>query len=198
MSAVGAFCNKACRLKSGRLVDWGDVPTVVARHIADVTSGEAVHLAHRKDRVGEGGVIITGFGLEDPQGGERAAGVSGGDLALRIEYQASADTTLEMMTFGVAVNTLQGLHLFECSTDLSSADLGKLPRAGSVRCVLSNVPLCPGTYSINLIVRRKGIIEDWVTEAAMISIEPGDFFSVNRLPVPSEGSILVKSHWTRG
>jgi lipopolysaccharide transport system ATP-binding protein len=67
-----------------------------------------------------------------------------------------------------------------------------------VRCTIPRLPLTPGTYSLALIVRRKGVIEDWLIEAFLLSVEPGDFFGTGQLPEATHSGFLVPHRWTVG
>jgi lipopolysaccharide transport system ATP-binding protein len=195
MGAVEALCAKACRLDGGRLVDWGDVSSVVGRYLAEVASAASVPLAQRRDRAGEGAIRLLGLRFESADGQPAASAVAGRDLAFCLDYEARDGVALEGATFALAVYTLEGSYLFQCNTDLVGANLAGLPRRGTLRCTVPRLPLSPGTYSVNLAVRRKAILEDWITEATVFTVEPGDFFGTGELPPASHCGVLVDHEW---
>jgi lipopolysaccharide transport system ATP-binding protein len=192
---VEALCAKACRLEGGRLVDWGDVSSVVGRYLAEVASAASVPLAARSDRAGEGAVRLQGLRFEAADGKAVASPVAGSDLSFCLDYEARPDVELDGVTFALAIYTLEGSYLFQCNTDLVGTKLAGLPRRGTLRCTVPRLPLSPGTYSVNLAVRRKAILEDWITEAVVFTVEPGDFFGTGQLPPASHCGVLVDHQW---
>jgi hypothetical protein len=62
-------------------------------------------------------------------------------------------------------------------------------------CRIQRFPLSPGQYPITLFCRVNGDIADWVQQAALLSVEPGDFFGIGRLPQPTHGGGLVPQNW---
>ena len=67
---------------------------------------------------------------------------------------------------------------------------------GYFRCTIQKLPLAPGSYSVNLILRQNEIIQDWLKEAAVITVEQGDFFGNGKLPTPGRGGFLMEQTWS--
>jgi lipopolysaccharide transport system ATP-binding protein len=195
MAAVESFCQKACLLTAGRVTRWGTASEVIDRYVSEVRSGGNTPLAERTDRTGEGRVRLTGFSIEDGGGTPIASGVSGRALTMCIAWEADGAVPLAELVFGLALGTLHGSHLFECSTELAGVRFEGTARSGSVRCTLPRLPLAAGTYSLNLIVRRLGVIEDWVRDAVVLDVEPGDFFGVGRPTPEVHPGALVDQSW---
>ena len=53
--------------------------------------------------------------------------------------------------------------------------------------VRERFPLAPGQYHVTLFCRVNGTIADWLSQAAVLTVEPGDFFGTGRLPAPTYG-----------
>jgi lipopolysaccharide transport system ATP-binding protein len=49
-----------------------------------------------------------------------------------------------------------------------------------------------------LIVRSSGNIEDWIQEAAVLTVEDGDFFGTGRAPPASHSGMLIPQTWVPG
>jgi lipopolysaccharide transport system ATP-binding protein len=198
MAAVESFCTVACRLGEGRLLDWGPVPEIVTRYLSDSASTGNVALGDRRDRRGEGFVRLTGLALEGPGGETLAVAQCGQDVAIRLEYECAGELGSDSLLFAIGVNSLHGQRMFLCSNDLVGARLAGLPRRGAVRCTIPKLPLTPAVYSLSLIVRRKGVIEDWLLDAFLLTVEPGDFFGTGRLPDDTYSGFVVSHRWTAG
>jgi len=74
-------------------------------------------------------------------------------------------------------------------------EFDSLPPNGRLCCRIERFPLSPGQYPITLFCRVNGNIADWVQQAALLSVEPGDFFGTGRLPQPAHGGGLVPQDW---
>jgi lipopolysaccharide transport system ATP-binding protein len=87
----------------------------------------------------------------------------------------------------------------QCMLSLCNVMVGtafdSLPPNGRLCCRIERFPLSPGQYPITLFCRVNGDIADWVQQAALLSVEPGDFFGTGRLPQPTHGGGLVPQDW---
>lgn len=198
MSVVETLCTTACHLQDGCLVDWGPPEDVVKRYLGAVAATHPTGLSQRTDRQGDGNIRLTSVLFEDKEGHQLEAGQSGQDLKIAMNYEATRDLSQERVTFGIAVNTIGGAYLFSCGTDLVESDFIGAPRVGVARCRIPRLPLTPGSYSLNLIVRRGGMIEDWILDAITLNVEAGDFFGSGQLPPPSHVGLLVDHSWSFG
>jgi lipopolysaccharide transport system ATP-binding protein len=195
MAAVEALCNRAYWLKEGRLVDSGAVSDIIRRYLEDLSVLRSIPLRDRLDRQGRGHMILTDYCLMDNQGHEIEFAVSGQELNIVLSYEARDLVPLEDIIFGIGIFTLHGQNLIQCSNQLVGAEFNGLGRSGRIRCKIPRLPLAPGVFNLNFILRRKGEIEDWIQDAGQLMVEAGDFFGTGRLPPPSHGGLLVDQEW---
>jgi lipopolysaccharide transport system ATP-binding protein len=68
-------------------------------------------------------------------------------------------------------------------------------RAGVFVCRFEQAQLLPGQYTINVYCTAGGAVADWVTDAAVIDVDEGDYYGTGRLPPPGYGSVAMEYKW---
>jgi lipopolysaccharide transport system ATP-binding protein len=78
-------------------------------------------------------------------------------------------------------------------------DFGRaLPARGALVCRLRKLPLPPGTYRMDYMVRSQAhgsIVIDQMDAAIDLHVEGGDYFGTGRLPTSHEGLCLADGSW---
>jgi lipopolysaccharide transport system ATP-binding protein len=59
------------------------------------------------------------------------------------------------------------------------------------------VSLLPGTYNASIYCTAGGVLCDWITDAATVEVEPGDFYGTGKLPPNGYGSVILPHRWTQ-
>ncbi|HEY1186258.1 MAG TPA: hypothetical protein VGE74_01315, partial [Gemmata sp.] len=67
--------------------------------------------------------------------------------------------------------------------------------AGTIAGRLPNVPLMPGTYTVDLYFGNQLRDFDVIHNAAELTVIPADVFGTGRLPPPNAGSIWWPATW---
>jgi hypothetical protein len=70
-----------------------------------------------------------------------------------------------------------------------------VPVPTPTRASRQRFPLAPGHYTVTLFCRVNGTIADWLQQAAVLTVEPGDFYGTGRLPTPTLGGVMVPQRW---
>ena len=55
--------------------------------------------------------------------------------------------------------------------------------------------MMPGSYRVNVFGTINGEIADWVTDAAVLDVAPGDYFGTGKLPPSGYGSAVIDHRW---
>jgi lipopolysaccharide transport system ATP-binding protein len=127
--------------------------------------------------------------------GEPATAVpAGGGITFEVEFDPSA--VAFDYALGIDVCDQSGSPIAQFST---SAQPGlTLCEALSARAVgrISELPLAPGEYLLNVWV---GDADDWVdavNDAARLTVLPADYFGTGKLPPRRAGPLLVRGSWS--
>ena len=183
MTAVERLCTSAILLDRGRVVAAGGTHEVIEDYLK--TAGGAVQaLAKRADRKGTGRLRFTGI----------EAGVrTGKPSEIVLDYAGTGP--LSNVAVSIGLFTPRGEGALFLGTEVAGAHLENVPASGRIVCRMERAALLPGRYTMNVYCTVNGAIADWVTDAAIIDVDEGDYFGSGRLPPPGYGSTTVEHSW---
>lgn len=184
MPAVEALCTRAALLDQGSLVATGPSSDVVQRYVEQSSSIAATDLATRPDRRGNGRFRFVSV---------NPAVKTGGESEIRLRF--TSEPGLRSLDVSLALFTLRGEGAANLNTESTGFTFATVPREGTLVCRLPRAALMPGTYRMNVYATANGQLADWVIDAAVIEVSPGDFYGTGKLPPPGYGSALVPNEW---
>ncbi len=196
MGAVSALCNKAVVLGQGRVVHpCGPTPAAVGHYLSQLGASSLVPLEQRTDREGRGDLRLTGFSVHDREGRPLPHPASGQPVEFHLHYETRPGTRPSGRITGGFSLYSQGQHVSTLSSEFTGDEFPDVPSRGTLRCAVPALPLAEGAYSVNLILRRNGEIEDWIREAVQLKVENGDFFGTGRSVPSTHGGTLIAQSW---
>ncbi len=196
MAAVRTLCTKALVLRNGQ-VDYplGEVHGAVGHYLAHVNQLSQTELAQRDDRHGLGRIRITDLNIVDRNGQAPDAIVSGQHLEFRLRYLCVDNPRPRNVVAGITITPYAGTVVAQLNNQMVGTRFERIDQSGQIVCRIPKLPLTAGQYSLNLIIRQNDIIQDWIQEAATVTVEQGDFFGTGNLPPPSYG-VLFDQAWS--
>jgi len=196
MAAVSALCSKAMVLNSGVIeFPLGEVSAAVQQYLSQVNKITKAELAQRTDREGAGRIRITDFRTFDQDGNELEYLASGQALDFRIYYQCLDGSAPRNITVAIGIISHTGDFVSLLSNQVASDAFESIAAKGYFSCALKKLPLAPGNYTLNLIIRQSDQIQDWIKEAVTIVVEAGDFYGTGRMPPPTHGGVFIEQEW---
>jgi lipopolysaccharide transport system ATP-binding protein len=191
MAAIQNLCTRAYLLTDGRVSASGKIDDVVGQYLKDVSSVEYKALSERTDRQGNGKVRFDDFCVSSE--GQQQTAVFGSETRFSISYAGVAP--LRNVHISMGFYTPFGQGALYVSNELVGKFFHEAPPNGVFRCNFDKLPLLPGTYSVNLFCTVNGIMADWLTDAARITVQDGDFYGTGKLPPQGYGSVAVSHDW---
>jgi lipopolysaccharide transport system ATP-binding protein len=196
MAAVQALCGKALVLAGGRQeMAPGDVGQAVGNYLKQVHAVTSSRLRDRKDRQGAGAVRLTDFTLCSRDGRPLEALACGQSVEFRLHYETQDGRPIRNLTAGIGLSTATGVFTGLLTNQIAAEPFADAPGRGVITCRIPKLPLAPGLFTLNLILRQGDVIQDWVQEAATLTVEEGDFFGTGRMPPSSHGGFLIEQEW---
>ena len=196
MAAVSSLCTKAMVLWQGKLeVPLGSVETAVQQYLSQVHKITKTKLAERTDRQGDGRVRIKDFAAFDSQGNELEYLATGQEVDFRIYYSSDAGN-VQNVSVASSITSNAGSFVSMLSNQVAGDMFESIARDGYITCKIKKLPLMPGNYTANLMIRSNEAIADWIQQAVTIVVEPGDFFGTGRMPPPSHSGVLLEQEWS--
>ena len=122
----------------------------------------------------------------------------GDSIAISITFKTP---TALRPCFGFTIKTHSGTRISHisdvCSNQLSSVTATD---SGTVTCCLSDLPLLPGRYFLDLWLSDFSLPTafDMVADACWFEVFPADLLGSGKLPPPSEGPVFMRGRWSLG
>ena len=194
MAAVESLCSTAYLLENGQLVESGTTKTVVDAYLSSIPALCNTSLEHRTDREGNGRLRFADIEFRSDEGVPTEVVQTGKTLLISVAYTSTSDT-VKNVEISIDIYTQNGQYMLMLDNEMVGADFESVPGVGRFSCRVERFPLSPGQYPITLFCRVNGIIADWVSQAALLTVEPGDFYGTGRLPPTTHGGFLIPQKW---
>jgi len=197
MAMIANLCPRAMLLQDGRIIETGPTNPIIDNYLKRIASSAHTALAARKDRQGSGQIIIKDIELYDAQESPIAYPISGQDLTIRLYYQSVVDKVFKNCRVSVLVSRNERPY-FNLSTELVDTRQLDVKGSGFIDFIVPALPLSEGTYYLTVYLDSNGETQDWVLNAAEMSVVDGDFYGTGR-NYPSSAwrgaTVLVNFHW---
>ncbi len=194
MAAVESLCSTAYLLENGRLVESGTTKTVVDAYLSSIPALCNTPLEHRTDREGNGRLRFTDLEFRSDEGVPTEVVQTGKTLLISVAYTSTSDM-VKNVEMSIDIFAQNGQCMLILNNAMVGADFESAPGVGQFSCRVERFPLAPGQYHITLFCRANGTIADWVQQAALLTVEPGDFYGTGRLPHATHGGFLIPQKW---
>jgi lipopolysaccharide transport system ATP-binding protein len=194
MAAVESLCSTAYLLEHGQVAESGRTKTVVDVYLSSIPTLCKTSLEHRTDREGNGRLRFTDIAFCSDEDGPIEVAQTGKTLLISVAY-ASTSETVKNVEMSIDIFAQTGQCMLILNNAIVGTDFESVPRVGRFACRVERFPLAPGQYHITLFCKVNGVIADWVQQAALLTVEPGDFYGTGRLPHTTHGGFLVPQQW---
>lgn len=196
MAAIQNLCNLTMVLSQGKIsLPLTDSQTAVSHYLEKIFVKSENKVGERIDRIGAGDIKITDFRITNDKGEEQTVFISGQKVLFKIFYKSQRQVPLMNLTAAISFTNSEGLLVTVLNTDFNNFSVRDSNFNGCITCRIEKLPFSQGAYSINLIIRNNGIIQDWVREADTLQVENGDFFGSGRSIDSTHKSILIEQQW---
>lgn len=146
LGSVRSICDRVAWLENGVLREVGDSSEVIDGYLGEVVvdrSGPQTEGA----RWGSGEGLIDRLELVDANGDKIDRFATGDDIRIRLHYTATEP--IEDPVFGIAIHTLDGLHVTGPNTREAGARVKRLDGTGTVDLRVDACRILPGTYDLS-------------------------------------------------
>ncbi len=196
MPSILTLCSKAVLLKSGKKELEGNSREVVDAYQSLIQRGGGALLGGGQiARKGSGTVKISQIEAFSSDNREIAGLSTGKPLEMEFFYEAQAFPI--KVCLEVIWTNSRGEKCLHFNSWRRGQTLFLRTAKGAIRCRMARCPLMPGDYSVDVkVFDEGGGLLDYVTDAKIISVSPGDFYGTGRLPAPDMCSVLVEHEFS--
>jgi lipopolysaccharide transport system ATP-binding protein len=200
MATIANLCPRSILLKEGSIVQSGPTGDIIDSYLKSISALANTSLAARKDRHGSGQILVKGIELYDRLGEQVEYPRSGQDLIIKVTYQSQIEKIFKNCRVSVLVKK-DGRSYFHLSTELVDTRQLDLRGTGYIDFIVPELPLSEGNYLLHVYLESNGEMQDWLMDAAEMSVVDGDFYGTGRnypSPMWRGSTVLVKYQWRLG
>ena len=198
MGSLKALCKRGVLLENGMKVFEGNIVETIQTYLhSDMNHNEP--LMERTDHYGNGDVVVTSIDILDEKGNAMAGVLSGQTFYVRLNYRCKDDKTYEHLNISFSVTDENMAPLFL----LHSRMLGHTDVAckGEGYCdfKIEGLNLNKGQYNISYSIMAhngKGDFLDGLSNAAVLSVQGGDYYKTGELAPREFGPLLIPATFT--
>jgi lipopolysaccharide transport system ATP-binding protein len=193
MAVIQSLCRRGIVLQAGRLVADGPVDEAVAHYLRSLEQAMAVDLRDRTDRSGWHRIRVSALEIAGESGAALATGGPARFVLTLTGLQPGTTCTLTVLN-----NLGQPVCRF-ASGNVSALDRSVPQPAAEDSparfvCEVDELPLLPGRYRVDVLVRGTHHTEDRIASAAMFDVEPG-VLAGRPVPRTGSGDVAVAHRW---
>jgi lipopolysaccharide transport system ATP-binding protein len=193
LAIIQALCRRGILLEQGRVVTDGPTADTLDHYLRTLERAASADLLERTDRDPRGweDTHIRRIEVRDLEGGMPDVVIGGRPARFTVEVTEVIPRIECQLTIldnlGQPVTTLSSETV--SPADTRDAELG--PR---IECDVETLPLLPGRYRIDVLLKGSGQIQDGLQAAAFFDVEPG---VVDGRPTPasSDGHVVLPHRW---
>jgi lipopolysaccharide transport system ATP-binding protein len=196
MSAVKTLCTRALWIQDGKLAFQGPVQEAIDRYWGTVEDPAEKGQEKSVRRSGAGPARFSSVKISNDRSGESSMFSMGEGMMIEMVYENSEKTKKKLpLVFHIFFNSPQHGRLFTCSTKYTVED-PFFPPSGRLVCHVPKLPLRPGAYSIDVVIKQDREVWDFMEGACKFNVVEGNFYKTGRIPSPNDGMFLVDHRWT--
>lgn len=185
MASVKSLCTRGIVLENGNNVFEGDADEAVNYYLrANDTSNDQPNLNLRKDRTGNGKIIVSKIEICNKDGAEIDSVISGDFLKVRFLFKKQEGINGNLI-FGFAIKDQNEELKAMVVTDEMGAEINDLVKRGFIDFDFEHLPLRGGLYNLQFTLSENNTNKenhiDYLEKAFYLNVLQGDFYKVGKL-----------------
>jgi lipopolysaccharide transport system ATP-binding protein len=194
LATIQALCQRGILLEKGEAVADGPIAEAVDHYLRSLERAASDDLLARTDRDGRAWerTLVRRLAVYDGSSGQADVVVGGRGAKIVVEVTEmlpSIECELTILnSLGHPVSTLDSE--LSAAADVRDGELG--PR---LECEVESLPLIPGRYRIDVVLKANQEIQDGLQAAAFFDVEPG---VLDGRPMPAtgaDGDVVLAHRW---
>jgi len=193
LAIIQALCSRGVLLERGEVVTDAPIGAAIDSYLRTLERSASTDLLERTDRDGRAydETLVRQLEVRGPSG-EANAIVAGQGATIAVEVTEQ----LPSMECQLTIANSLGQPICTLDSEMSAPVDVRDPALGTrIECELPALPLMPGRYRIDVIVKAKRQIQDGLQAAAFFDVEPGLVGDRPTAAAGVEGSVVLPHVW---
>jgi lipopolysaccharide transport system ATP-binding protein len=194
LAIIQALCRRGVLLERGEKIADAPIQEAINTYLADLERAASGDLLERSDRDRRGwrDTLIRRLEVRDAGGGPPDVIVAGAPMTIAVEVTEP----VPRLECSLVIANALGQPVSTLDSTLSAAVDTRDPALGTrIECELTALPLVPGRYRIDAIVRGRDQLQDGLQAAAFFDVEPGVVAGRPAEAGDSEGDVVFAHRW---
>ncbi len=192
LATIQALCGRGILLERGAVIADAPVDEAVSHYLRGLERSASDDLLKRQDRHGWRESLVRRLAVYDIVSGESDVVVGGRNAKIVIEFTE----VLPMMEVQLTVVNSLGYPVTTLDSELSSpSDVRDSELGPRIECEIESLPLIPGRYRIDVVLRGRQEIQDNLQAAAYFDVEPGVLGGRPMPPMGADGDVVLAHSW---
>jgi len=192
LATIQALCSRGILLERGAVIADAPVDEAVSQYLRGLERSASDDLLNRKDRNGWKESQVKRLAVYDVASGEADVVVGGRPAKIVVEFTE----LLPMMEVELTIVNSLGHPVTTLDSELSSVTDVRDPELGPrIECEIDSLPLIPGRYRIDVILRGRQELQDNLQAAAYFDVEPGVLDNRPMPPMGADGDVVLAHNW---
>ncbi len=192
LATIQALCRRGILLERGAVVTDAPVDEAVSQYLRGLERSASDDLLTRKDRDGWKESLVSRLAVYDVVSGEADVVVGGRKAKIVIDFTE----VLPMMDVQLTVVNSLGHPVTTLDSELSSqTDVRDSAIGPRIECEVDSLPLIPGRYRIDVVLRGRQEVQDSLQAAAYFDVEPGVIDGRPMPPMGADGDVVLAHSW---
>jgi lipopolysaccharide transport system ATP-binding protein len=194
LAIIQALCTRGILLERGAVVTDAPVMETITGYLRTLEAAASDDLLERTDRDSRGydEALVHRVEIRDAAGGPAAVVIGGRPVRIVVHVTA----VLPMMECRLTIVNSLGQVITTLDSEMSAPVDVRDPDLGScIECDIPALPLLPGRYRIDVLLKAKRQIQDGLQAAAFFDVEPG---VLAERPMPAtgfDGDVVLPHSW---
>lgn len=198
MGAIDRLCKIGILLNNSKLEYIGDTTSCINYYLSQNEEQSKVDLINRKDRKGDGRILITKIQLQDRHSKNIDHVLTGQSFKILMHYVIN-DPSFDAnnVNVGIGCNNSSGTPIFLHHVKLvdKAFSYKNVQEGSQFVCEVDQIALIPGSYNIRYSVLQDNTYIDHLENAFTLKIVEGNIFNYLEYPPSSFGNVLINAKW---
>ena len=186
MAAVQNLCPKSILLEHGKIIMKGETNDVITHYLSS-QNRNFTKLSEIENRQGNGSLLFKESSIK---GIETQNGIieTFKDVALDLEYDLNIEKVLNFR-IDIGINNYLGDRVAWVSSQTLPTNFDIKNK--KISFMISNLPLAPGDYNLNIFCEINNEIADWLTGVVPFTVAEKDYYNSGKVVPSNQGAILL-------
>jgi lipopolysaccharide transport system ATP-binding protein len=193
LAIIQALCSRGVLLERGEVKADAPITEAIDHYLRTLESSATDDLLERRDRDNRAydETLVRRLEIRDASGGHPNVVVAGRSATIVVDVTEHLPTMECQLTI---VNSL-GQPICTLDSEMSAPVDVRGPDAGTrLECEIESLPLLPGRYRIDVLVKAKRHIQDGLQAAAFFDVEPG-IIGERAVSPDAAGDVALAHSW---